>query len=725
MRSIIVSELVIKSQAKNRVRLKSSVFQDTLNNEKILSHFDKEFLSFRVNKKCKSIIFTFDEATTSLGNILKDLNLLFPLSLPHVSSHTSDESHCMSCSSCYSVKNDRATWNRKLTLFGLLSCYSLYIFVAETFLSITIVATPFSLVSIVSIVVALPLFRESLDSIKDGKFTLQTFMSGTLLLAIFFGEATAAFEIIYILRGGMLLEEYIAEKSKKEIRKLIELDVKKVYILVNNAELEVDLDEVEEGDIVVSRSGEKIPVDGFIQAGSAEIDEALINGRSEPAFKKEGAEVFANTFVQKGRISIKVSAVGSDTYISRVISKVELSLQQKSPSELEADRLASKLLKLGSVLTAGTFFITGSYLRAFSVMIVMSCPCATVLAASTAISAGISRAAKDGILIKGGEYLEKVSQSEAFCFDKTGTLTTGKPIVQEVVLSPHVDEKTLFEFASLAEYRNSHPIAVAIMDYAKHIGSLFDEAYSSEIVPGLGVKATKDKEMILVGNKKFLNNNKISVKDFEKRAEKFLDKGETIVYVSYGKEVLGFISFKHEIRDGTIQMLSDLRKRGVEHLVLLTGDEKKVAKNFAREYGFDEVYSNLMPEDKADIVDELKKKYKNIVMIGDGVNDTIAMSRADVAVSFASGGSEAAIEVSNVAITHSHPEDVVNLYDISRKSLKVVNQNYWIGTSTNLGGVALASVGLLSPVAAGAIHLGHTIAIMANSSRVTWSQKEN
>jgi cation-transporting P-type ATPase C len=523
----------------------------------------------------------------------------------------------------------------------------------------------------------------------------------------------------------MLLEEYIAEKSKKEIRKLIELDVKKVYILVNNAELEVDLDEVEEGDIVVSRSGEKIPVDGFIQAGSAEIDEALINGRSEPAFKKEGAEVFANTFVQKGRISIKVSAVGSDTYISRVISKVELSLQQKSPSELEADRLASKLLKLGSVLTAGTFFITGSYLRAFSVMIVMSCPCATVLAASTAISAGISRAAKDGILIKGGEYLEKVSQSEAFCFDKTGTLTTGKPIVQEVVLSPHVDEKTLFEFASLAEYRNSHPIAVAIMDYAKHIGSLFDEAYSSEIVPGLGVKATKDKEMILVGNKKFLNNNKISVKDFEKRAEKFLDKGETIVYVSYGKEVLGFISFKHEIRDGTIQMLSDLRKRGVEHLVLLTGDEKKVAKNFARKYGFDEVYSNLMPEDKADIVDELKKKYKNIVMIGDGVNDTIAMSRADVAVSFASGGSEAAIEVSNVAITHSHPEDVVNLYDISRKSLKVVNQNYWIGTSTNLGGVALASVGLLSPVAAGAIHLGHTIAIMANSSRVTWSQKEN
>ncbi len=719
--SVGMNELVIKSQAGNRVRLKSKVFLDSCNNEKILLHFKKEFFSFRVNKKCKSVIFVFDETLTSIDKILKELNLLFPLSLPYISSYTNEYSHCSSCSVS---KNEMVSWNRKLITFGLLSCYSVYIFVAETFLGITIVASPFSLVAIVSVIAAIPLFKESYESIKQGKFTLQTFMSGTLLLALFFGEATAAFEIIYILRGGMLLEEYIAEKSKKEIHKLIENDIKKAYILVDEIEIEIDLDEVKEGDIVVSRSGEKIPVDGFIKSGSAEIDEALINGRSEPSMKQSGEEVFANTYVQKGRIYIQVSATGANTYISRVISKVELSLLEKSPSELEADRLASKLLKLGTALTFGTFFLTGSYLRAFSVMIVMSCPCATVLAASTAISAGISRATKEGILIKGGEYLEKISQSEAFCFDKTGTLTTGKPIVQEVVLGLHVDEKTPFEFASLAEYRNSHPIAVAIVEHAKKIGSLFDEGYSSEIVPGLGVKATKDKEVILVGNKKFLNKNNISVDDFEERANAFLRKGETIAYVTFGKEILGFISFKHEVRIGTTKMLSDLRQRGVKHLVLLTGDDDKVATSFAKEYGFDKVHSNLMPEGKAEIVVELKKKYKNVVMIGDGVNDTIAMSKADVSVSFASGGSEAAIEVSNVAITHSHPDDVVNLYDISKKSLKIVNQNYWIGTSTNLGGVALAGVGLLSPVAAGAIHLGHTLGIMANSSRLSWYQKQ-
>ena len=720
--------MVVKSQAKNRVRLKSSLFLSPSNNEKILSHFDKEFFSFRVNKKCKSIVFVFDEALTSLEQILKDLNLLFPTSLPHVNSQINNEGHCRSlssCGSCSVVKNDKVSWKRKLIIFGVLTCYSVYIFVAETFLGIAIVSTPFSLVAVVSMVAALPLFSESLENIMEGKFTLQTFMSGTLLFAIMFGEATAAFEIIYILRGGMLLEEYIAEKSKKEIRKLIELDSKKAYILVDEVELEVELSEVKEGDTVVSRSGEKIPVDGFIISGSAEIDEALINGRSEPAFKSNEDEVFANTFVQKGRIYIKVSATGADTYISRVILKVEQSLLEKSPSELEADRLAAKLLKLGTFLTAGTYLMTGSYLRAFSVMIVMSCPCATVLAASTAISAGISRAAKDGILIKGGEYLEKVSQSEAFCFDKTGTLTTGKPKVKDIVLGLHVDEKTLFEFASLAEHRNTHPIAKAITEHAKHIGALFDEGYASEIVPGLGVKASKDKEMVLVGNKKFLNSYKISVKNFEEKANISLSRGETVSYVTFGKEILGFISFEHEMRAGVAEMLSDLRARGVKHLVLLTGDDDKVAKSFADKYGFDEVYSNLMPEGKADIIDELKQKYKNVVMIGDGINDTIAMSRADVAVSFASGGSEAAIEISNIAITHSHPEDVVNLYDVSKKSLRVVAQNYWIGTSTNLGGVALASVGLLSPAGAGAIHLGHTIGIMANSSRLTWYQEKD
>lgn len=717
-----MSSIVVKSVANNRIRLKSDIFENTLHVKKIETELGELLLFSRANFKCSSLVLIYNEAKTTLEELLEKINSLFPsISLPAARALEEEEAYCTSCSSCSSCainQSKKVSWKRKLFEFALLSGYAIYIFVAENFLGITILATPFSLIALISVVAAIPLLKEAYEDVKHKRLTLHSFMSLTLLLAIFGGEATAAFEIIYILRGGMLLEEYTAERSKREIHKLIELDVKKAYILVDEVELEVDLSEVKEGDIVVSRSGEKIPVDGFIVEGSAEVDEALINGRSEPVLKGKDEEVFSNTFVQKGRIYIRVSATGGNTYIARIISKVENSLKEKSPSELAADKLASRLLKLGTVLTAGTFVLTGSVMSAFAVMIVMSCPCATVLAASTAISAGIAKGAKENILIKGGEYLEKVSQSEVFCFDKTGTLTTGKPMVEGVYLKKGVDEKTLFEYASLAEHRNTHPIAKSIIEYAKSLGVLPTEYWNCEILPGLGVKASKDKELIFVGNKKLLNNHKISIKEFEEKASEYLQSAESIVYVANGKEVLGFITFKHEVRPATRDMLEALRQRGIKHIALLSGDEEKVAQNFAKEYGFDAVYANVMPEEKAHIIQKLKKEYKGVVMIGDGVNDTLAMSKADVAISFACGGSEAAIEVSNIAITDSNPQDIVKLYDLSKKSLHVVEQNYWIGTSTNLAGVALAATGLLSPVAAGAIHIGHTVGIMANSSRL-------
>jgi cation-transporting P-type ATPase C len=228
-----------------------------------------------------------------------------------------------------------------------------------------------------------------------------------------------------------------------------------------------------------------------------------------------------------------------------------------------------------------------------------------------------------------------------------------------------------------------------------------------------------------VGNKKLLENYKVSVKDFEKETNTHLNNGHSVVYVAVDKELLGYLVLEHEVRAGTKKMIDDLRNKGVKHIALLTGDEEKVANSFALNFGFDTVYANQSPYDKAKAIEDLKSKYKNVVMVGDGVNDTLAMSKADVAISFAAGGSKAAIEVSDIAVTHSHPEDVVNLYELSCKTLDVVNQNYWLGTGTNLGGVAFASVGMLSPVAAGAIHIGHTVGIMANSSRLALSDNKS
>jgi cation-transporting P-type ATPase C len=719
------NQISIKSVAINRVRLKSNIFSKSLNLNIIEDEFSDIFIEFRSNIKAKSIIFRHIENTT-LEHILEKLNQLFPaqtsLSIPASNAVCNSES---SCSSCAVREQNPKSFNRKLIEFGILSVYSAYLFVAESILGIAIVSTPFSLVAFVSVIAAIPLLQESWVDIKQGKFTLQTFMSGTLIMAVIFGEATAAFEIIYILRGAMLLEDYISTKSKNEIKSLVELDIQKVYILCDEVEIEIDLDDLTQNDIVVCRSGDKIPVDGVIVKGSCEINEALINGRSESAFKEINSEVYAGTLVERGRINIKVSAIGNQTYISRVMSDVENSLAIKSPAQLEADKLASKLLKLGTGLTIGTLLITGSWLSAFSVMIVMSCPCATVLAASTAISGGIASGAKQGILIKGGEALEQVSQSEVFCFDKTGTLTTGKPIVKEIVTLKDINEKELLEYACMAEFRNTHPIAKSIVEHGQKQNIHIEQNGVSQIIPGLGVKTIFNDKTILVGNRKFLSNYKISIKEVQQISFKHLGEGNTVVYIAVNKKLLGFIVLNHEVRKGTKKMIEDLRNNGVKHIALISGDEEKVANAFAVDFGFDTVYANQSPHDKADAILELKEKYNGVVMIGDGVNDTLAMSKADVAISFAAGGSRAAIEISNIAISHSHPADVVELYNISKNTLKVVNQNYWIGTSTNLIGVGFAAFGMLSPAAAGAIHIGHTAAIMANSSKLTWKSKEN
>lgn len=714
-----MSEIVIKSVAGNRVRLKSNFFSTQTNIHLITGELNDVFVDFRENISCKSIVFTH-KIDTSIDEIVVKINNLFlptiKLSAPALSSLCDVDEGCIPCAR---TEVTSVSFRRKLLEFGLLSGYSVYLFVSESILGISIAASPFSLVAVVALVAAVPLLKESWEDIKEGVFTLETFMGGTLLFAIVFGEATAAFEIIYILRGAMLLEDYIATKSKNEIHKLIELDIQKVFIFSDEVELEIALEDLQKSDIVVCRSGDKIPVDGVICEGSCEINESLINGRSEALYKQTDEEVYAGTIVERGRIHIKVSALGNETYISRVMSDVESALAIKSPAQLEADKLAAKLLKLGTVTTLGTLFLTGSWLNAFSVMIVMSCPCATVLAASTAVSAGIAKGAKQGILIKGGEALEQVGQSEVFCFDKTGTLTTGKPMVMDIHTTTKSSEKELLQFASMAEYRNAHPLAESIVQYTKDKNIPIEQNAVSEIIPGLGVKSEFDNNHILIGNKKFLSNNKISTKSLDVEAQKNLEEGNTVAYVAVNKKLLGFIVLSHEVREGTREMIEALRTQGVKHIALISGDEEKVANAFALDYGFDTVYANQSPRDKANAVEKLKEKYHNVVMVGDGVNDTLAMSKADVAISFAAGGSQAAIEVSNIAISHSHPQDVVELYKISKDTLKVVKQNYWIGTSTNLIGVAFAAMGKLSPAAAGAIHIGHTAAIMLNSSKLT------
>ncbi|MGB2552593.1 heavy metal translocating P-type ATPase [Campylobacter sp. MOP51] len=717
-----MSNLVIKSKIKGRVRLKSKEFSPA-NIDKIEKILQNKVKNLRLNPYCHSLILHFDESKINLDEIFKNLKRAIPNLIPDQNladkpslkdkSKKISKSASKACLPC-SV-DTKPNWKIKLLKFSALTLIAGAIFVKEH-----IMLTPIGVISKLalgafSLYLSVPLLKEGLSELKEKKISLQSFIAFALIIAILGGEVTAAFEIIYILRGSMLFEEYTANKSRREIENLISLDAKKAYVLQGDLEVEIPLEEVKETDIIVCRSGEKIVADGVIVNGSAEINEAIINGRSESVYKQKHDSVFANTLVEKGRIYIKVSATGNETYISRVISEVQKSLANKSQSELSADVLANRVLKLGSALSVGTFFATGSFLRAFSVMIVMSCPCSTVLAASSAISAGIARAAKNGILIKGGEFLENISQSDVFCFDKTGTLTTSKPVLVHFELKKGVSKEEFFKIAASCEYHNTHPLAVSILEYTKSLGISVNSKFKSEILPGLGVKATFENSEYLLGNLNLLKNH--GIKRVNLKVDEFKNNANTIVYLAKDGVVIGFMAYEHEIREGSVEAVEALKNRGIKKVVLLTGDDEKVASAFAKKFKFDEVYHSLMPDDKAKIVEDLKAHGK-VVMIGDGVNDTLAMSKADVGVSFASGGSEAAIEISNIAITNSRPMDIIRLYDLSKFALKVVNQNYQIGTSTNMLGAALGALGVLNPAGAGLVHIAHTAGIIANSSRI-------
>lgn len=698
-----MSSIELKSVVDNRVRIKSKDFRDEDFLNAFLEALKGDIEGYRYNKKSDSLV----------------LHYIYTVAID-----VDDKNICTLDNNCALCNKERTALQKRVDLVGFLALagYSAYIFIKEHILGIVVVSSPFSAVALVAFVSAIPLIKHSWQDIKRKKITLQTFLSATLLLTILGGEAVSALEIITILKGSELLEEYLADRSKNEIRSLLESDVKKVFILIEGIEIECDIKDLKEGDTVVFRAGEKIAVDGEIIKGGGDIDESLINGRSEPTFREVSERVYAGTLLQSGHIYVKVENTALNTYVSRMASKVELALIARSPSEVEADRLAQKLLKLGSFLSVATLVLTGSISRAFSTMIVMSCPCSTVLAASSAVSAGVAHCAKEGVLVKGGEYLERVASCEIVCFDKTGTLTTGRPLVTDILPLAELGSDEVLSIAATLEYRNTHPIAIAISQEAMDLGLRVDQDAARDSIPGFGVVGSIEGESFLVGNEKLMNLNKVTIKS-KKEIKELEKEGKSIVYIAKNGTLIGLIALRHEVREGVREMLNALRANGVKHLAILSGDTMEIAEAFARGYGFDEVYADLLPEDKAQIIRELKKRYKNVVMIGDGINDTLAMAEADIAVSFAAGGSEAAISASNIAITHSHPQDVVMLFETSKKTLDIVKQNYYLGTGTNLVGVALAALGRLSPVGAGLIHVGHTVGIMANSSRLAFGNK--
>jgi cation-transporting P-type ATPase C len=575
-----------------------------------------------------------------------------------------------------------------------------------------------------AIIGALPLWRRAVTDLMNFRVLgLNPLLGTAAVLAVASGEALTALEVIWILEIGEILEGYLVDRSRRAIKEILQVAAKDTFVLVDGVEVETPVDRVRRGDIVVVHAMEKIPVDGVVVHGEALVDEAHITGRAEPELKEAGELVFAGTIVQQGKIHLRAEKVGEATYLSQIICLVESSLENRPQAEKQVELMAARLARWGLLAVMGTLMLTWDPARVFAVMLVMSCPCATVLAASTAVTAALANAADRLILIKGGLYLEQFSKIDVICFDKTGTLTTGVPRVANIVTGDTSGTpQQVLTLAAATEVRNPHPLARALVKAAKAADALPPAGEAvPEIFLGRGVRTNLGRNVVTVGNEQFMADQEIDFQAFRATARELEDAGQTVVYVANDGKVLGLIAITYETRGDLQILVKKLRRDGVEQFHLISGDGAKMVEFLAASLKFDGHRGNLMPEEKAEYVEELIAAGHTVAVIGDGVNDALALSKASVGVAMGAGGSEPAIAAADIALADDDLRKLIFVKQLSQQTLRVIQQNYWLAVGTDLGGSVLALVGLLSPLMGGVLHVSHAVAITANSGRLlTW-----
>ncbi|MHC1752718.1 heavy metal translocating P-type ATPase [Humidesulfovibrio sp.] len=605
-----------------------------------------------------------------------------------------------------------------LRRFAATSAVMGVVFFRSAVLGATTASGVFSPLGLAALAASLPLLRQATRQMRRRKLTLETFLGAGVVAAAAAGEALTAMEILWIQSGADLLSAWVTERSRRSIAGILRLSAHHTFILVDGVEVEAEVDSLKPGDVVVLHTGEKVCVDGVIIQGEATLDESPITGRADRVLKGEGERVLAGTFVSEGVINVRANAVGDRTYLARVLKQVEDAIENRAPIEGEADRLARRLVRIGFLATGGTLLLTGNLWRAFTVMLVMACPCATVLAASTAVSAALSAAANKGILIKGGRYLEAVGGLDTVCFDKTGTLTTMRPELCRIVPLAGDAEEELLRLAVSVEAHNHHPLAQAVKAAAQERGLSATPHHVCQYFLGMGMRAEVDDSVLLLGNRRFMDSHAVRLGQSAAKAQHLRSRGLTVLTMARNGEAVALFAFDNTIRAESAAVLRDLRAGGASRFELVTGDELGAARALAGRLGIEGVHAALLPEDKARIVRSLRAEGARVLMVGDGINDALALAEADVGVAMGVGGSEAAIEAADIALVGEDLSGLTYVRALSRQTINVARQNFLLATSTNLGGAALGALGLLSPVAAGLLHIVHTAGVLANSARL-------
>lgn len=557
-------------------------------------------------------------------------------------------------------------------------------------------------------------------------------------VGIVMGDGSLAHSLYYETTGMILtlhtLGLYFEERSKgqmsRAIEKLVDLAPKKARVLINGEEKEIEVERVAPGDVIRVRPGEKMPVDGVVLEGTTSVDESMLTGESLPVTKQEGDSVIGASINKNGSIDYRATRVGSETTLSQIIKLVEEAQGSKAPISRLADIITGYFVPVVIVLallsTLAWYFTGQSGLFALSILIsvlVIACPCALGLATPTAIMVGTAKGADFGVLIKSGLALEQVQRVDTIVFDKTGTLTEGKPSVTDIIpAAGYKVEEVLFYTAS-AERSSEHPLGEAIVEHAKEKGLELVDTEVFEAVPGHGIKVQIAGETIVIGNRRLFDKEKIDVSELAESVNCLADEGKTPMYVGRAGELYGVIAVADTLKENSKKTIDELHARGIE-VVMMTGDNERTAAAIAQTLGLDNVFSEVLPEDKAYYVKEIQSQGKHVAMVGDGINDAPALAQAEIGIAMGAG-TDVAIESADVVLMRDDLLSVLTAIDLSKETMKNIKQNlFWafaynvIGIPIAMGALYIFGGPLMSPMFAAIAMSLSSVSVILNALRL-------
>ncbi|HEX6982440.1 MAG TPA: cation-translocating P-type ATPase [Balneolaceae bacterium] len=604
---------------------------------------------------------------------------------------------------------------KSFRLFGLVFGGILFIVVAGEWLGLFQTVTdlvPFWIGAILVLIAGYPVFKQVIIAASNKLVTPHALMALGAVAALLAGQWVTAAIVVFFMRTGDYIESYTTDKARDSVRSLTRFAPQKATVVQNDSEKEILISQVKQGDTILVRPGGKIPVDGVVLEGAATVDQSSITGESIPVEMEAGSKVYASTIAQGGRLLVRAEAVGEDSTFGKIIRMVEEAEAQKGAVQRFADRFSGYYLPVVAGIAALTYLISGDIMSTVAVMVV-ACACAFALATPVALLASIGSKAKQGLLIKGGKYIEALARADILLIDKTGTLTFGHPEITDVISLNGCSEGDLLLLAGSTERYSEHPLGKAVVKAANARFLALKKPEDFKELTGNGVSAKVNGQLITVGNERLVENNEVVTRQIEslKRA------GKSVITVQRDGTLIGLLTARDAERKEVGAAIESIRKFGFQHIELLTGDNKETAQALAGRLEI-EYRAELLPEEKIEIVKKYQSQGHTVVMVGDGINDAPALAQADVGIAMGTTGTDVAIETADVTLMRDDWSLIPELFKTARKTMTVIKWNFGFTTAYNIVGLSLAAFGILPPILAAAAQSIPDVGILLNSSRL-------